>query len=277
MVLIFIIIACVWLLGQFAYAIGATIALAGIALYLVCAIIGKFSKSQAADKLFKWINKSPKNLGLAIVAVFLCCILIGISIGASQLNDSDISWKAVVWQTDESFMGIEYDEKRLGALVTNNSNKTVTVNIKAEFYDSNDNYLSTSGNNWTGAIAPNGIRFVEIDLPEGAKRYKLVLAEQKKVNNYIAVTAGFDGECDVVFSIDKEENNMIIQNNTNHKIESCGCMYIYYNADGDISYIQTFSAGDIPAQKKVTEYFKLNEPSFDHERCEVIFFAFYEK
>ena len=277
MIFLFLIIACVWLFGQFAYSVGVLIALGCIALYLVIALLNKAMDSKASSKFFSWATKTRTNSILTIVAIVLCLILTGVFIGASQLNDYDISWKSAVWSTDESFIGIEYDEKHLGALVTNSSNKTVTVNIKAEFYDSDNNYLKTSGNNWTGAIAPSGSRFVEIDLPEDAERYKIVLAEQKKVKDYVAVTAGFDSGCDVVFSIDEEENDMIIQNNTNQKIEACGCMYVYYNADGDISYIQTFSAGDIPAKKKVAEYFKLTEPSFEYESKEVIFFAFYEK
>lgn len=277
MIIIFILIACVWLFGQFAFSVGSLIGLGLIALYLLLALLNKAMDSKMSSKFFSWVTKSRTNSILTVVAIVLCCILIGISLGASQLYDYDISWKSVVWETGESFIGIEYDEKHLGALVTNSSDKMVTVNLKAEYYDDDGNYLDISGNNWTGAIVPNGSRFVRIDLPDEAKKYKLVLAEQKKVKDYIAVTAGFDDACDVVFYIDEEETDMIVQNNTGYEISSCGCAYIYYGADGEIVYVQTFANGDIPARKQVSKHFELEEPTCEYESCEVLFYAFYEK
>lgn len=270
MILIFLLIACVWLFGQFAFSVGALIGLGLIALYLLLALLN----SKATSKFFSWATKNRTNSILSIVAIFLCCILIGVSIGASQLNDSDIDLQPVLWSTEETVLGTKYEDNYFGAFVTNNSNKTVSVNVKAEFYDKRGLRIKTSEGNWSGPIAPNGSTFVEINFPEKAETYKLSLAEQKKNNYRTAVIAGSSGDCDVIFSFDEKYNDMTVRNTTKYNIESCGCFYVYYNAKGEISYIQKFSAVDIPAGKRESKYFELDKPPVEYNKMEVFFYAF---
>ena len=163
---------------------------------------------------------------LAIVAIFLCLILIGVSIGAaqsnggmiSQLRDSDIIIQPVFWTEEEIVLGTKYEDKYFGAFVTNSGNNTVSVKVKAEFYDKRGLRISTSDDNWSGPIGPNGSTFVEINFPEKAETYKLSLSEQKKNNYRTAVTAGSSSDCDVVFSLDEKHNDMTVRNTTKYNI-----------------------------------------------------------
>lgn len=275
--ILILVVICVWLFGQFASAIGATIALCGIALSLIIALLNKFMDSKYSTRLSVWIGKDPKHKYIVISIIIIIPILIGILLGASELSAYDITWEYASWTTKESFLGMEYDEHHNGVLVTNNSNKTVTVCMKADFYDKNKNWLDDDTNNWTGAIAPGNSNFIEIT-PDNDDVYYIEysLQEQKRVK-YIPLSAGFDTSCDVVFEIDEENNDFIIKNNTNYEIESCGCEFIFYDSKGEIIFYDSVGKGDIPARKQVSTHFTLEEPSIPYEKYDVIFYAFRKK
>ncbi len=279
MILVIIIIICVWLMGQFMSAVAGAIALGIIGLYLVIALLSKIANSKKASnvssKVFGWINKRPANAYIAIFLLFACAGLIGVLIGASQLNDSDISWQSVSYETNDSFIGIEYSEMNYGVLVTNNSDEVVTVNMKAEYYNEDKNLIRTTGDHWTGAMAPGQSKFVEFDGDEDAKYVKYFMEEQKRAD-YIPLNVGFDDGCEVVFSINEAEEKFTIDNNTVYDIFA-GCQFIYYNEDGEVVYVNRFGSYEISANKAITEWFEMTEPTIEYETCETICYAFKEK
>lgn len=272
-----LIVICGWLFGQFVSAVAATIVLGLLVLYLVTSILTKLMGTKTAGKAFDWINKSPKNTYIAIALAFVSCVLIGIILGASQLSDYDITWESASWTTKESTIGIEYEEDHSGVLVTNNGKKTVTVSMMADFYDKDENWLETNDKNWTGAIAPGQSRFVEITPDDDAATFvKYSLEKQEKVN-YMPLAAGFEDGLDVVFEINAENKDFIVKNNTSHEIAVCGCQFIYYDANGKIVYVDTVGASDIPAGKKISTWFDMEEPTKPYETVDSLIYAFYEK
>lgn len=278
MVLLVILIAAItFLIGEFFTAVAATIFLIGGAIAVIIKLLGKAANTKAGSSIIRKINSDPKYIYFIIIGWFVLCGLLGVFIGASQPSEYDITLTPASWTEMDSFMGIEYEEKHFGFMVENTGDDILYVKVKADYYDKDGNLIDTTESNGRACLAPNQKSFVEVTVYEDeTTRVEYSILEVKKAK-YSPVSAGLDSTFDVYFAFDYESKEWTVTNTTKEKIEACGVQFVYYDSKGNVAYVDTVAMGDILAGKSVTDSFYPGTPYEDYETTETLTYAYYEK
>ena len=181
----------------------------------------------------------------------------------------EIQQKNGEWEVKNQLLGIDYTVNEGGVLLTNNGN-TALVEVTAKFYDKDRNYLDEETKSLVLKASESWFVFFE-------------RLEDVEDVEYSIVTAETDREVPLATDIklDYDEGKVVVSNLTEKNIEDFAFQYVYYNASGDILFVEngTIHDGEIPASEKVAEEFSTEYPDGleKYDTVDVLIYCLFEK
>lgn len=181
---------------------------------------------------------------IVLIIVFAVCLM-GLTRCSKKVSQSDIIVDKISW-TEE---GIFEDYEKMGLLIRNNSDTATDIEINAECYDKNGNYLDKRSAS-IYALSPGNEYIMNVSLDSGIADVSYSYECEK--TRYEAIASS-----DMLASFESENGTgtLTVKNNSDKDTKECNCAILFYGESGKIVGFTSVSMnhGDIPKGKTVSE------------------------
>lgn len=162
----------------------------------------------------------------------------------TSISESDVTIEKKKWVES----GAWSDYNKMGLLITNSSDTTIDIEITAECYDKNYNYLDKR-HSTIYALGPNTQYLMNVsldgDIADITYDYKCSKSRYKAI---------YSPNISASFYVDNGSGYITVTNNSDTDIEKCNCTIVFYDDSNNIIEANTVSVnnGNIPSGKKAT-------------------------
>ena len=214
-------------------------------------------------------GKFMKRVAYGIIMLLSVMLFSGCG-NSNYAKAEDIKITPAYWTTEGDFLGIGYTDTEGGVLLSNTSSNHAKVEVKAAFYDKDNNYVDEDSKSLTLKANEKWFLFFDID------------DEVTDVKYSIETDAPFwEPALASDIELGYEDGKVIVINKSDKDTEACGFQYVFYDNAGNILYVDggTVNDGYIPAGERVAEEYSLEYPAYlkDYEDFEVCIYCLFAK